>query len=185
MNLKVRCHLARSHGLVSKSVKSQTAATQNASSFSYISRPTFPNPVGNQTKTEDGMTSTNSRKSFARLNNTNHPLRQPCLHLQPTIGADISEYSLEGHGLSISQRVSVRLARTCAKHACLLLQASRASLGHVCQDGVHGVAPYYFYQQFWQSHHQAPSSLAQLVARSAVTRFRHISDTELHSIPEG
>jgi uncharacterized FlgJ-related protein len=29
------------------------------------------------------------------------------------------------------------------------------------------------------------SSLAQLVARSAVTRFRRISDTVLHSIPEG
>jgi hypothetical protein len=29
------------------------------------------------------------------------------------------------------------------------------------------------------------SSLAQLVARSAVTRFRHTSDVKLHSIPEG
>jgi hypothetical protein len=29
------------------------------------------------------------------------------------------------------------------------------------------------------------SSLAQLVARSAVTRLRHISDVKLHSIPEG
>ena len=32
---------------------------------------------------------------------------------------------------------------------------------------------------------KSASSLAQLVARSAVTRFRSISDTELHSIPEG
>jgi hypothetical protein len=29
------------------------------------------------------------------------------------------------------------------------------------------------------------SSLAQLVARSAVTRFRHTSDVKLHSIPDG